>query len=88
MKKKIISVVFALALLVTAGYGINNSITKASAFSLNLASLEALASLENGNTNDEKDVCMIQACENGKNCECTICEAGSTDCSPTCPCCD
>lgn len=42
---------------------------------LNITSIEALASYENGNKDDEKDVCTIQACENGTTCECTICES-------------
>ncbi|HBG41550.1 MAG TPA: hypothetical protein DDW85_09075 [Porphyromonadaceae bacterium] len=49
MKKKIISGVFALALLITAGYGVNKSMkSHANLSDLILANVEALAQLENG----------------------------------------
>lgn len=41
-----------------------------------------------GTDDDEKDVCTTQSCSDGTTCECEICEKGTTDCSPTCPCCD
>jgi hypothetical protein len=50
MKKKILSGVFALALLVTAGYGVNKSMNSDVNLSdLALSNVEALANTESGN---------------------------------------
>lgn len=49
MKKKILSGVFALTLLATAGYGLNNSMKSDAGLSdLALSNVEALAAGENG----------------------------------------
>ena len=52
MKKKIISSVFALALLATAGWGVNKSMNSdANLSDLALANVEALAGDESGGSN-------------------------------------
>lgn len=49
--------------------------------------IEALANDENECSDDEKAEKLCVDCENGTNCECYACIKGSTDCTPTCPCC-
>lgn len=57
-------------------------------FMPNLQNIEAYAADEsNKNDKDELDVCFKQQCDEEKSCECVMCQRGSTDCSPTCPCC-
>lgn len=69
-------------------YNVYLSFTNGGASLLNLYEVEALASSgETSKDDDEKDQCFIQDCDNGKTCECVMCMKGSTDCSPSCPCC-
>jgi len=64
MKKKIFSSVFALALLATAGWGANKSMSNDADLSdLALSNVEALAQNEN-------DLCANGCLENGNGCYC------------------
>jgi hypothetical protein len=89
MKKKIIYSVLSLLMI---GITVSSSLSLNKSNNINLKQLinisMASSSEGGGNVKDEKDVCMKQECSGGKTCECTGCERGTTDCTPTCPCCD
>lgn len=64
MKKKILSGVFALGLLATAGFGVNRSVdSDANLSDLALRNVEALAQSEN-------DLCPNGCWTNGNGCYC------------------
>ncbi len=64
MKKKVLSGVFALALLAATGYGVNQSVkSNANLSDLALNNVEALAQSEN-------DLCPNGCYDNGKGCYC------------------
>lgn len=66
MKKKILSGVFALALLATAGYGVNKSMkSNADLSDLALSNVEALAQSESGGSYSCETYCKS---ETGWNC--------------------
>ena len=79
MRKKIFSSVFALALLTTAGWGVNKSMNiNANLSDLALANVEALADGESGN-----DKGTLYGNEEGTK---FCCCPGTNDCSATdCP---
>jgi len=83
--KKFIIAFFVVAILTVIGFGLNNKMNQNLA-ALNLVDIEALAAYENSK-DDEQDITATSECANGTTCECTICMKGSTDCSPSCPCC-
>jgi hypothetical protein len=83
MKKVILGGIAAIAIAALAVVNVSFGFNK-TGFLANLTDIEAYASGEGTSTNDEKNVCFQQACANGTNCECTGCEKGSTDCTPTC----
>ena len=64
MKRKILSGVFALALLATAGFGVHKSLNgNANLSDLALSNVEALAQSEN-------DLCPNGCWDNGNGCYC------------------
>ena len=64
MKKKILSGIFALALLIATGYGVNQSMKSDAAFSdMALANVEALAQ-------SESDLCLKVCDGSGNGCFC------------------
>lgn len=84
MKRQYFILIFILAMGVSCFFS-----TSYSRGDLNFSEILAInyASAEDP-VNDEKDVCLKQECTGGTTCECTGCEKGTTDCTPTCPCCD
>jgi len=87
MKKKVSFLIGTATLVAVMAFNINFMV-KGNNGHLNLSSIEQLAVVDGeGSVDDELDVCMIQSCDDGTTCECTGCEKGETDCTPTCPCC-
>ena len=52
-----------------------------------LSNLIIIANAEEENPADEKDRAVAEWCVD-KYCDCVACIKGTTDCTPTCPCCD
>lgn len=84
MKTKILS----LLILTFIGVGSILSVNQ-STQDLNMNELFRVnvAQAEDPCVDNEKDITLCSDCENGSSCECTACMKGTTDCSPTCPCC-
>jgi len=84
MKIKILSilllVVISIGCFLTSNH-VSQDLSMNELFSVNIAQAEDPC------VDDESEITMCADCEDGSSCECTACMKGTTDCSPTCPCC-
>jgi hypothetical protein len=87
MKTKILGGITILAIVALSAMNVNLESIGKRYFSVAMINIEALADDENDCPDDEQSFCMKGECSDGKNCECEACMRGSTDCTPTCPCC-
>jgi hypothetical protein len=88
MKKKVFAGIAVLTFAAVSMLNMNLESIENRYLSLAMINIEALADDESDCPDDEQNISATQDdCKNGKNCECTLCISGSTDCTPTCPCC-
>jgi len=79
---------FSFLFLIGIGCILSNNQSNSNLCMNDLLSLN-IAQAEDPCVDDEKDSSATQDdCADGSSCECTLCISGSTDCSPTCPCCE
>lgn len=86
MNKKLFKYTVVLFAIVVAVININMAYKANEFASFAFLEIEALAKDEK-NLDDEQGFCMKGECSDGTSCECDACMKGSTDCTPSCPCC-